>query len=49
MPPLTTVDPPTQRPSAYTIGARPTMADAPALRYRVRSASPVAEVNVSVG
>jgi len=49
MPPFTTVDPPTQRPSVYSTEGRPTAIPPPASRYRVRSARPVPVVNDSVG
>ena len=49
MPPFTTVDPPTQRPSAYSTDGRPIAIPPPPSRYSVRSAWPVPAVNDSVG
>ena len=49
MPPLTTVDPPTQRPSAYSTDGCPIAIPPPPSRYSVRSARPVPAVNDSVG
>ena len=49
MPPLTTVDPPAQRPSAYTTDGCPIAIPPPPSRYSVRSARPVAAVKDSVG
>jgi hypothetical protein len=49
MPPFTTVDPPTQRPSAYSTDGRPIAIPPPPSRYSVRSARPVPAVNDAVG
>lgn len=49
MPPLTTVDPPTQRPSENSTGGLPSATPTPASRYRVRNARPVWAVNDPVG
>src|ERR1700757_5142876 len=48
-PPLTTVDPPTHRPSANRTDGRPTAIPPPPSRYRVRSARMLSAVNDSVG
>ena len=45
MPPLTTVDPPTHRPSAKSTDGRPIAIPPPPSRYNVRSARPVSGVN----
>ena len=49
IPPLTTVDPPTQRPSENSTGGRPIASPAPPSRYRVRRARPASAVKDSVG
>src|SRR5260370_30751153 len=49
MPPLTTVDPPTHRPSAYSTDGRPIAIPPPPSRYKVRKTPPVSAVNHSVG
>src|SRR6516164_3025411 len=49
IPPLTTVDPPTHRPSANSTDGRPTVIPPPPSRYRVRSARTLSAVNDSVG
>src|ERR1700757_677962 len=49
IPPLTTVDPPTHRPSANSTDGRPTAIPPPPSRYRVRSARMLSAVNDSVG
>ena len=49
MPPLTTVDPPTQRPSAYSTDGCPIAIPPPPSRYSVRRARPVPAVKDSVG
>ena len=49
IPPLTTVDPPTHRPSANTTDGRPTAIPPPPSRYKVRSARMLSAVKDSVG
>jgi hypothetical protein len=49
IPPLTTVDPPTQRPSANSTDGRPIAIPPPPSRYNVRSARPASAVNDPVG
>ena len=49
IPPLTTVDPPTQRPSANSTDGRPTAIPPPPSRYSVRSARTLSALNDSVG
>ncbi len=49
IPPLTTVDPPTHRPSANSTDGRPAAIPPPPSRYRVRSARMLSAVNDSVG
>jgi hypothetical protein len=49
IPPLTTVDPPTHRPSANSTDGRPSAIPPPPSRYRVRSARTLCAVNDSVG
>ena len=49
MPPLTTVDPPTHRPSANSTEGRPSANPPPPSRYRVRSARTLSAVNDSGG
>jgi hypothetical protein len=49
IPPLTTVDPPTHRPSANSTDGRPTVIPPPPFRYSVRSARTLSALNDSVG
>src|SRR6516225_8349370 len=49
IPPLTTVDPPTHRPSANSTDGRPTVIPPPPSRYSVRSARTLSALNDSVG
>ena len=49
IPPFTTVDPPTHRPSANSTDGRPTAIPPPPSRYSVRSARTLSAVNDSVG
>ena len=49
IPPLTTVDPPTHRPSANSTDGRPTAIPPPPSRYSVRSARMLSAVNDPVG
>jgi hypothetical protein len=49
IPPLTTVDPPTHRPSANSTDGRPIVIPPPPSRYSVRSARTLSALNDSVG
>src|SRR5260370_6932255 len=49
MPPLTTVEPPTHRPSENSTGGLPSASPRPPSRYSARTDRPVSAVNDSVG